>query len=929
LTDNNFDIKFGGDASGIARAAATASNQIANFTTNTKNNTAIAGTELNKLTDTLKQLSENTKIAADSAAGLKSYADWGFAISVASIAVTGISAAVTTAGTAIKLTATTIGDSALWILSKFRESLGGIDILLGQGVGAWIKYAESVAYVASMDNLVRASNDGLIASFGRLALKVEEAWRAQDIYSTGLVKSAALAIASAGAMDKFTDSISGSKFGSANLAIEKLAAQLTSIPHMTNEAAATIEARFASLPNSTVQLNEALIDITTKMTNTKEGAEALSIALSDAMSNPIGKGEEFLTGLKNVSAELLKQFDIDKRANDLNAMRSVILQAVAAKQAETGAEMSRELDRLVKSNEDLGTYGKIYNWFLNDDVAKLQAAKTELTTQVASLNALALKTREMANGFDEITNSARGIVNAVNPLTNQLDSAVGKWNTLNAAIANSKNVTQDMREAVKEVGTQVIDLRAKEAGGTNLQKQKNEDLKETIRLNQEGLEAAKTLVQQKQKEHQAAEDDLDAAEKLKDAEGNSVLTQTKKMEMMNVIFGLEKEMNDAQAIVDKKQLDAAKAKLELKLEAAQTPKEKEAASVAIATHEKENAVDPADEIRAQGKIEAAHRASLAAELEDDKAAATERYQIGIKEIADQKEIDLAAVDGSFNADEKKVEIAKAAAIKRYDLEQDYYQDLAALEIEGTKQYDANLRKMEVATATYTSSITKINVEANKKIASDFKSTFEQIGSNLSSSIMGMLEGTSKLRNLFQSLAKELVSMMLNAGMKMVADWAASQATMAALAAANAVKAITTDAAVAGAGAAAEVAPVAGPAALGIGASIAAGVAGMASMIGFDIGAWNLPGDTPAMVHKGELVMPAAEAGAFRSMLTGAASGKGGQGGNVNASASFNINTMDARSLSRFLSSNNKTVMKAMSQAVKQGAHLGMKGLAPL
>ena len=73
-------------------------------------------------------------------------------------------------------------------------------------------------------------------------------------------------------------------------------------------------------------------------------------------------------------------------------------------------------------------------------------------------------------------------------------------------------------------------------------------------------------------------------------------------------------------------------------------------------------------------------------------------------------------------------------------------------------------------------------------------------------------------------------------------------------------------------------PAAVPAGLAAGAAISAGARGIAA---FDIGAYNVPRTQMALVHQNELIMPAPEAGAFRSLLSGAAQGGGGsRGGDV-------------------------------------------------
>lgn len=56
---------------------------------------------------------------------------------------------------------------------------------------------------------------------------------------------------------------------------------------------------------------------------------------------------------------------------------------------------------------------------------------------------------------------------------------------------------------------------------------------------------------------------------------------------------------------------------------------------------------------------------------------------------------------------------------------------------------------------------------------------------------------------------------------------------------------------------------------------------------------------PALIHRNELIMPAAEAGAFRSMLSNSVAGGGG-GGNVTHNHTWNITSTsaDARDVAR-------------------------------
>ena len=86
-----------------------------------------------------------------------------------------------------------------------------------------------------------------------------------------------------------------------------------------------------------------------------------------------------------------------------------------------------------------------------------------------------------------------------------------------------------------------------------------------------------------------------------------------------------------------------------------------------------------------------------------------------------------------------------------------------------------------------------------------------------------------------------------------------------------VRSILSSAAEAFAGVFGFLAPIMGPFAAGPATAAQATVAGMAGAVASaDIGMWRVPQDMLTLVHHNELVMPAAQAGAFRGMLSGEA-----------------------------------------------------------
>jgi hypothetical protein len=129
--------------------------------------------------------------------------------------------------------------------------------------------------------------------------------------------------------------------------------------------------------------------------------------------------------------------------------------------------------------------------------------------------------------------------------------------------------------------------------------------------------------------------------------------------------------------------------------------------------------------------------------------------------------------------------------------------------------------------------------------------------------------------------------------------AAGRAAQAAIAA----PAIKSDAARAAAAVYADVAsvPVIGwllapPAA----AAAFAAVSAYSSLASLDVGAWNVPSDMVARVHKGETVMPATFASGFREAVTGG--GEAGGGGDTNHHYHMSVSTVDARGFSDLMTS---------------------------
>ena len=125
------------------------------------------------------------------------------------------------------------------------------------------------------------------------------------------------------------------------------------------------------------------------------------------------------------------------------------------------------------------------------------------------------------------------------------------------------------------------------------------------------------------------------------------------------------------------------------------------------------------------------------------------------------------------------------------------------------------------------------------------------------------------------------------------------------------------------------APVMGPFAAGPAAAAQASVASMAGAVASaDIGVWRAPSDMLTLIHHNELVMPAAEAGAFRSMLSDSDSPNGPRSPavHIHPTTNLHVSALDAGSVSQWMKSNSKTMLRAIDEAVRHGSALGLKRL---
>ncbi len=219
----------------------------------------------------------------------------------------------------------------------------------------------------------------------------------------------------------------------------------------------------------------------------------------------------------------------------------------------------------------------------------------------------------------------------------------------------------------------------------------------------------------------------------------------------------------------------------------------------------------------------------------------------------------------------------------------------------------------------------------------FEKMVAPISQAFTTSINGIIQGTQTMQMAVGRMLDSILLKYVDVAIKSAVQWIASEAqkTMATMtgtatrtavvtsahatekasAAALNLATIRADAAKAAAGAYSAVVgiPYVGPVLAPIAATTAfAAVGAYEALASFDVGAWNIPHDMPAMVHAGETILPRPFANDFRDAISG-----GGMGGG--AEHHYHIHANDAASFHEMLQRNPEALAAGFRNAHRTGA----------
>ena len=499
----------------------------------------------------------------------------------------------------------------------------------------------------------------------------------------------------------------------------------------------------------------------------------------------------------------------------------------------------------------------------------------------------------------------------------------------------------------------LLDIKTEEAGGTEASKAK-------LKADQDDAIAKGDALAHAKEALAAAEKDLANAEKIG-------ATDERKLKLRDDVAKAQKAVNDA----EQKQLEAA-GRLEIsKAKAANDVEKEKAAELALADAK----------IKAAGADKAAHDAAVA-----DKINIEKRYADQSKSLSMQKaneEISAARtaaqdkiknIDLEFRAkqisESQKVALTKAALDEEIAAERAILNE--ELKLDGLRPAERQkiLAQLQAAETKYSQQIKETQLKAAEDSAKAWKSMADQIAGAINSQIDGILEGTTSVKQAFSNMTKSMIEDAVKFAVKWAAEHAAaalanmavSNATNAAQIAgntavaasqtasgaagiasqaANATTSIAIDGAKTFGGVFGFLAPLLGPFAGGPAAAAEATV--LAAGSAFDAGAWELPRDMIAGVHRGEMIIPSRGgiADEFRTFISagglnpqagatgGASAATGGtRSVSVNPAVHFNVSANDGQSVAAFFRGNQKAIVRAVDQAVRHGSTLGLRAFTP-
>jgi hypothetical protein len=321
-------------------------------------------------------------------------------------------------------------------------------------------------------------------------------------------------------------------------------------------------------------------------------------------------------------------------------------------------------------------------------------------------------------------------------------------------------------------------------------------------------------------------------------------------------------------------------------------------------------------------------------------AAAREARTGIEllhvQLGEQKTLLDAEVSQFKITQDQKFALLEAETADEYKAELDLLKQKQSLWAQGTQQYNDITGQMKAIAAKGYAELVRLDEQSIAAQQALWTGYLTTVTGAFNSQLRGLLEGTTSWHKATIKMLEDLTIKFIEMAEQMVVKWLAAEvaqttATTSGAAAraaadqaassagllanaADATRTIINDAAQAFAGVFAFLAPTMGPAAAGPAAAAQATVSAAAI---YEAGTDYVVRGGLALIHPGETIIPAARG---TGPYTGARMG----GAQVHAPVSINVSALDSQSVARFFNDNSKHMLRAINDAVKRGAHLGLR-----